>query len=134
MSDFRLDATNLQSSLRIFEERALQAMSVYAETAASDLEGYMKQNRPWTDRTGQARQRLKGTAERVSSNNFLIALSQGVDYGIWLELAHEKRYAILEPTVRLRGPEVVRGFRGLLGSLEGSLGHSVEEVLRSNGR
>lgn len=133
MSDFRLDATDLQNSLRIFEERASDAMFMYCETAASDLEGYMKRNRPWTDRTGQARQRLKGTAEKVD-DKFRIALSHGVDYGIWLELAHEKRYAVLEPTVRLQGPEVVRGFRGLLESLEGSLGRSVEEVLRNNGR
>lgn len=120
MSNFRLDAEDLQNNLRTFEDRALLAMQMYCETAASDLEGYMKQNRPWTDRTGQARQRLKGTVEETEAG-YRIALSQGVDYGIWLELAHEKKYAILEPTVRLKGPEVVQGFRGLLSSIEGAL-------------
>ena len=113
MSSLRTETDALYNGLLDFESKALIAMQMYCETAASDLEGYMKENRPWTDRTGQARQRLTSYVERTPTG-FRIVVAHGVDYGIWLELAHEKRYAILEPTIRLKGPEVIRGFRGLV--------------------
>lgn len=118
MSRFEYDDSDLRNGLASFSERAVLAMQMYCETAAKDLEGYMKQNRPWTDRTSQARQRLHCDVERTDTG-FRLVLAHGVDYGIWLELANEKKYAILEPTVRLRGPEVVRGFRGLVDSIKG---------------
>lgn len=113
-----VDDELLQEALSTFGTRAKMAMQMYCETAASSLESYMKQNRPWTDRTAQARQRLHCYVEKTDTG-FCIVLAHGVDYGIWLELAKEKKYAILEPTVRLRGPEVVRKFHGLLDSLKG---------------
>ena len=118
MSEFRLDSQNLHEGLNSFEERALMAMSMYCETAAQDLARYMKEHRVWTDRTSQARQRLTAYVEKTDTG-FRIVLAHGVDYGIWLELANEKRFAILEPTVRLQGPAVVKGFDHLLDRLGG---------------
>ena len=89
---------------------------MYAETQAKNLEGYAKEHRPWTDRTGDARKRLNGYVTEIP-NGYRINLAHGVDYGIWLELAMEKRFAILEPTVRLQGPEVLRGMNRLLNEL-----------------
>lgn len=100
-----------------FEDmRSLAAVKMYAETQAKNLEGYAKQNRPWTDRTGDARKRLSGYVTEIPKG-YRINLAQGVTYGIFLELAHEKRFAILEPTIRLKGPEVVKGFENLLDRL-----------------
>lgn len=118
MNGLEFDGEALYNGLSSFEEKAILAMQMYCETAASDLEGYMKQNRPWTDRTAQARQRLSCYVEKTSTG-FRLVLAHGVDYGIWLELANEKKYAILEPTVRLKGPEVVREFKGLVDSIGG---------------
>ena len=47
-------------------------------------------------------------------NYYRIALKHGVIYGKYLENAMEKRFAILEPTVRLKGPDVINGMKGLL--------------------
>ena len=80
------------------------------------LEGYAKEHRPWTDRTGDARKRLTSYVTDIP-NGYRINLAHGVDYGIWLELAMEKRFAILEPTVRLQGQEVLRGMNRLLEEL-----------------
>lgn len=118
MSGFHLDDSILRNNLASFESRAIVAMQMYCETAAQDLAGYMKEHRVWTDRTGQARQRLNAYVEETDTG-FRIVLAHGVDYGIWLELAHEKRFAILEPTVRLKGPDVVAGFDSLLNRLGG---------------
>ena len=114
--NLKIDTSQLNMGLIDFQGRALMAFKMYSDTAAKSLEEYMKEHRVWTDRTGDARKRLTGRSSEIP-NGFRITLSHGVNYGIWLELAHEKRYAILEPTVRLRGPEVVRGMNKLIDRL-----------------
>ena len=47
-----------------------------------------------------------------------ITLAHGVEYGIWLELAHEKNYAIIAPTVREEGPRIVEDLDNLMSKLK----------------
>ena len=54
---------------------------------ARQLEEYAKLNAPWSDRTSHARQSLHGGVD-TDGSQFVLYLSQRVDYGIWLELAH----------------------------------------------
>lgn len=110
----KVDTSNLDAGLENLIAPAVLRM--YAETQAKNLEGYAKEHRPWTDRTGDARKRLTAYVTDIP-NGYRINLAHGVDYGIWLELAMEKRFAILEPTVRLQGPEVLRGMNRLLEKL-----------------
>lgn len=109
----RFDSSELQNRLSLFEERLNVALRVYADTSARNLEGYAKEHRPWTDRTNRARLGLSGYVTEIE-NGYRIIIAHTVDYGVWLEYAHEKRFAILEPTVRLQGPEVIRGMENLL--------------------
>ena len=109
-----IDSSELNEGLAKLKDLAVVKM--YAETQARVFEGYMKQERPWTDRTAQARQRLTSYVSEVPKG-YRINFVHGVTYGIFLELAHEKRFAILEPTLRLKGPEVVTGLQGLLNRL-----------------
>lgn len=113
-SKLTIDISEVDAGLS--ELMKVAAVRMYAETQAKNLEGYAKEHRPWTDRTGDARKRLTGYVTEIP-NGYRINLAHGVDYGIWLELAMEKRFAILEPTVRLRGPEVLRGLKNLLDRL-----------------
>lgn len=100
--------------LSVFQDKVDVAVLAYAESSAKLMEGDMKDNAPWQDRTGAARQRLTGTVERYASG-YRIKLSHGVDYGAALELAREKRYAIIDPTIRYTGTFVVMpGFAGML--------------------
>lgn len=115
---FRFDASELFDGLGALESRTDMALRMYAETAAKDLEGYMKQNAPWTNRTGHARQRLTGTVEDVPKG-YRIKLAHGVDYGLHLEYANEKKYAILEPALLSQSNKVVKGFGKLLSRLGG---------------
>ena len=110
----RIDASDLEAGLSNLMKPAVVRM--YAETQAKNLEGYAKEHRPWTDRTGDARKRLTGYVTEIPTG-YRINLAHGVDYGVWLELAMEKRFAILEPTVRLQGPEVLRGLNQLMDKL-----------------
>lgn len=115
MSDFsiRIDTSQLDVSFPEFNSKARAAIDIYGKTAADKLEGKAKANRPWTDRTSRARQGLTGSSE-MSAKDLKIVLAHTVDYGIWLELAHEKKYAIVEPTVRLDSNEIFQGLTGLL--------------------
>ena len=45
-------------------------------------------------------------------------LAHTVDYGLWLELAHEKNYAIVEPTVQANRQKIVDGLEGMLNQIK----------------
>ena len=97
-----------------FENKFDAALYQFANNGAQKMEAYAKQHRPWTDRTSRARQGLTGYVETTASG-FKIVIAHTVDYGLWLELAHEKKYAILEPTVRLKSTEALSGLKTLFG-------------------
>lgn len=109
----RIDSSNLLRSLENMETKAQVAIKMFATEGAKKFENYAKKNRPWTDRTGHARQRLVGWVEMLS-NRVRIHIGHGVDYGVYLELANEKRYAILQPTVNALSNEVLEGYKDLL--------------------
>ena len=114
---FKFDASKMAENLdNVLGTKAKAAMRMYAESAAQNLEAHKKDKRPWTDRTGMAKARLNGSVQEVSEG-LRIALAQGVDYGIWLELANEKKYAIIQPTIQSKSGEVIEGFEGLLDKL-----------------
>lgn len=90
----------------------------YFQQQARALESYMKREAKWNDRTYQARSGLKAevVVDRFHNSKnqyYSISLYHTAPHGVYLELAMEKRFAILEPTVRLKGPEVISGMKGL---------------------
>lgn len=117
MATIKFDIGKLADGISSFDKKFQTALMMYADTKSVELKSYMKKNRPWTDRTGQAKRMLDTEAQKTITGA-KIALSHGVDYGIWLELAHEKRFAIIEPTIRLKGPEVINGLSGLMSKIK----------------
>lgn len=113
MSGFRLDASLLEAGLNALIPKSDAALRMYAETAALKLQNYARDKAPWTDRTGHARQRLNASVSKIA-HGYKIALAQGVDYGIFLELAHEKRFAIIQPTILANSNDIMKGFNRLL--------------------
>lgn len=113
-ASFRLDAKSMLNGLTTLESRSEIAISMYAQQSALKLQNYAKENRRWTDRTGHARQRLRGYSGRTHTG-YRLYLAHGVDYGIWLELANEKRYAIIPQTIEYVGKsQILPGFNRLL--------------------
>ncbi len=107
----KFDVSDLASGLASFENKTDAAIRVFAEQGAQKLESGAKNNARWTDRTGSARGRLKGRVEK-RANGYRLELSHGVDYGIWLELAHEKRFAIILETITYVGTfEIMPAFK-----------------------
>lgn len=103
--------TNLEHLTKSFKQKVDQVVG----QASGELETHMKINRKWTDRSTRARQGLSGKwAKGDTDYDWIITLSHSVSYGVFLELAHEKKYAIIQPTILLKGPEVMKAFNNLL--------------------
>ena len=115
---FRIDPNPLNNNLSKMAAKASVVLLTYATTKAVELQCRMQQNRPWTDRTGKAKATLSAKVSQPSATTVRITLAHGVDYGIWLELAHAKKYAIIEPTIRLEGPRVVKEMAKLMDKMK----------------
>lgn len=117
---FRLDynESTLKKNLDKMAVKLGAVILMYSATKASELQSKMKVNRPWTDRTGMAKALLNAKVSQPSSTVVRITLAHGVDYGIWLELAHGKNYAIIAPTVREEAPRIIADMNNLMSKLK----------------
>lgn len=115
-NSFKFKSNSILANLGTSVEKLDKAVGMFASTEASRIEGDAKSQAKWTDRTGAARNRLKGSSEKINIG-YRVQLSHGVDYGIWLELANEKRFAIVEPIIRLSAPYIMADFENLIGKL-----------------
>ncbi len=109
MSSFEFRVDGIIQNILNQNEKSLKALEAYGEVVGKELEAYAKSNRPWTDRTGEARKSLKGDSEKVSDEKVRCTISHGVDYGVFLEMCNERKYAILEPTIEAVSPKVLKG-------------------------
>lgn len=114
------DVNSIRESLEAFKDAALEDLDLYCSTAAASMESYAKEKAPWQNRTGHARQRLQGKSVR-SEESWTITLSHGVDYGVYLEQAHEKKYAIIQPTILFKSPEIMSGFENYVNNIASNL-------------
>ncbi|MGV8164644.1 MAG: hypothetical protein ACLKAK_07290 [Alkaliphilus sp.] len=105
-------AAEVNRNMQAWVERQRFASLALARNWAGQLEGRAKTNAPWTDRTNNARAGLYGSAE-LRSEEVIIKLGHSMEYGIFLELARDGRYAILKPTINTALPEIYASYRRL---------------------
>lgn len=102
-SNLKFDTSKLEKGLKLFENKAMAAVEMKVSTQyVPKLRESAQLNARWENLTGEARRRLNSSYE-VVTEGFKLTLAHGVDYGIWLELAHEKRYAIIMETIEYVG-------------------------------
>lgn len=96
-----------------YAKRLHAAVVQLAGYFAARMEEHAKANAPWTDRTGHARQ---GLVARVfpTATAVAIVLASLADYGIWLEVAHQARYAIILPTFQQFIPQIQAALQRLV--------------------
>lgn len=115
---FDVNKNQIKTRLSKVNESYSKIIKNYMIQEAGELERYMKAYHPWQNRTGAAE---AGLSAKVSSStkNYVqtIKLSHGVPYGVYLEYSMGRRFAIIEPTMRLKGPEIVNGLQGKLDML-----------------
>jgi hypothetical protein len=102
------------AGLESYEKRLLAAVFSLAEYFAARMQAYAQQNAPWTDRTTNARQGLRAKAIQTATA-VVIVLATTVEYGKWLELANQGRFATLLPTLETHYPQILAALRRLVG-------------------
>lgn len=76
------------------------------ETARGQVENYARNHAPWEDRTGDARAGLTTDVYENDGSVFL-ELAHTVEYGLWLEIIQNGRFAIILPTLEVMAPQVM---------------------------
>lgn len=96
-----------------YGERLIDALARTANGLAQQFQEEAKANAPWNDITGAARRGLVG---HVQVNGYIvtIVLSHTVEYGIWLEIRWEGKYAIIMPTLEANFSHVMTTIQGLV--------------------
>lgn len=115
-SGFVFNDGGIRDNLRTGSQKVMQAAYITAQRSAPDVENYMKDNAPWQDRTGNARNGLTAQAYK-EGEEIGIELAHSVPYGIYLEVRFSGTYAIIQPTIDHMGPIVMSRFNRLLDRL-----------------
>lgn len=117
--NIRLDIRDALGGLQRAGGVVLDGVESYGKTAAASMERYAKANRPWTDRTGNARRTLEGRCERGSGGRtYTVGIVGHMPYSVYLELAHGQKYAVLYPTVNALSAEILRGWADTVSRLK----------------
>ena len=103
-------AWQINRYMDLLERGILAAWSVLA----TQIEDYGKQNAAWTDRTGNARQTLKGFAYSPRSRLIVLIFKQQMTYGLWLEIAHQGRYAIVMRSLEMHYGDAMRSVQAVV--------------------
>jgi predicted peptidase len=73
-----------------------EAVSV---VTAANMVNYAKVNKRWKCQSGHARGKLHGGAYWENPETLKTYIAHGVSYGVFLELANDGKYAILEESI-----------------------------------
>jgi hypothetical protein len=96
--EWETDPQELVAGFDAYEQDVKAALRKLAKYFQPQIEGWMKEQARWTDRTGNARQGLHTEIDDLI-DGIAIDLLHGVEYGKWLELANQGRFSILMPAL-----------------------------------
>jgi hypothetical protein len=113
-STFVWSPDTLTPGLAAFPVKLATRLGIFFEMQSNKVQDYMRNNAPWTDRTGNARQGLFAKSAKDGAG-WVITAYHTVPYGIWLEVAHSGHYAIINPTIQAEGRRIMKDLNGFLG-------------------
>ena len=111
------DGKELRQNLRVFDKKLQRAVGAVVDRRAALTTGWLKANARWTDRTGAARSGLVAIP-RTTEKFAEIFMAYSVNYGIWLEVAHNRKWAILGPAIRIQGQLLMEDLNLLITKME----------------
>jgi len=88
-------------------ERTEAALHALGEHYGAKMEAEAKQEARWQDRTGDARRGMFGSVEQREAA-MLVRLAHSEQHGVYLEMAMQGRFSIIEPTVKRNAPNLIR--------------------------
>ena len=95
------------------DNRINHAIDAVFDYNAGYAEGWMRENAPWTDRTGAARSGLMAISSSHESVHELL-MAYSVTYGIWLEIANSGKYQVLIPAMRHVGQKILEDLKQVI--------------------
>lgn len=107
---FRLDASQALRKMTEIKQRSMFAAEKVAQSGAAKMEGEAKRAAPWTDRTGLARQTIRGVSG-WQGKKLRCGITGNMEYSVYLEKAREGQNAVLWPTVQRNEKEIMENFR-----------------------
>jgi hypothetical protein len=110
----RIDIEGVLEGFADFSNKTNAAISLYGDSAGKKFEGEAKKNAQWIDRTGLSRKTIQGGSQ-MEGNKCVVYVAGNTQQFPYLELAHDKKYAVLQPTINKLSPEILRGLNKLLG-------------------
>lgn len=114
------DAKKLKQNVNSLHNQINRNMAMTMQYNSAYAVGWLKQNAPWHDNTGAARTGLTALATSLNEKHELL-MAYSVYYGIWLEVAHSGRWAIITPGMRIIGEKVMRDMEFLIRSMLGGV-------------
>jgi hypothetical protein len=108
--------SELAAAIDKYGDKVLMAVAAVAQYVATEMENTAKETATWTDRTGNARTGLFGTAEADFAGHVVVLyLSHGatIDYGLMLETRGGGRYAVINRTMQSHYGELMDMLRGI---------------------
>lgn len=118
MSKIRVsyDDKRLRRNARNFNRNVRRNLSAITDRRAAITTTDLKMQAPWTDRTGAARSGL--VAIPIHGRTYEeIYMAYSVTYGIWLEVANDRKYAIITPMMRIAGEALLADMRYMLSQM-----------------
>jgi len=106
------------ANIELIEPKVRAAIDASVKYHATRAVAYARQNAPWTDQTGNARNGLFTTVES-GGDSWRIIVAHSVPYGIWLEVRWNGRYQIIRPTIQHEGPELMHTVSQMFHALGG---------------
>lgn len=106
-ANFVLTVNTLAPNLKALEPAIEAGVGLAFDAMQPVAESFMRENAPWHDRTGNARGGLRAQHVPGKSSHSLI-LFHTMPYGIFLEVRWSGRYAIIAPSVKQLGPDLMK--------------------------
>jgi len=110
-SNFTLDLSTIQTKIDQSNDKAHSYMTKTTQYNSMRAETYSRINARWIDRSTNARSGLTGTYKaetRAKGASYSVELFHKVNYGIWLEIRFNQKYAIIKKTLEHQSPEFFR--------------------------
>lgn len=98
-------------NMRNFGKAKIDKIKLIMDYSMTEAEGTAKRQAPWTDRTGNARASIYGTIDDSNRKDIIGYLGIQVDYGLFLETANDKRFAIIKPVADVTKTKIAERIR-----------------------
>jgi len=110
----KFDISQVMATLDSLTAKQKAGLTLFGDTLGKKMANEAKKNKPWENRTSHAMQSIDSYTA-WEKNTLIIGVTGGMDYSPFLEFAHEKKYAVLYPTILDNKEAFIKGAKLITG-------------------